>query len=84
VTRHNPNTNETDVSSRSIVYVVLPIPLVLLIFVDTIYIMFRRFDRLFVPDDLHWYPLFLYFWPLVYFEFRPSIGRKMYLIAVGS
>ena len=61
----------------------LPLTLVLLIFVDTIYFMYRRFDRLFVPDDLHWYLLFISFLPLVYFELRPSIGRKIYLIAVG-
>jgi hypothetical protein len=61
----------------------LPVALVLLIFVDTIYFMYRRFDRLFVPDDLHWYLLFISFLPLVYFELRPSIGRKMYLIAVA-
>ncbi|MEY4449265.1 MAG: hypothetical protein RLZZ433_2280 [Pseudomonadota bacterium] len=62
---------------------VLPVVLVLLIFVDTIYFMYRRFDRLVVPDDLHWYLLFISFWPLVFFEMGPSIWRKMYLIAVA-
>jgi hypothetical protein len=61
----------------------LPVALVLMLFVDTIYFMYRWFDRLIVPDDLHWYLLFISFWPLVYFELRPSIWRKMYLIAVG-
>jgi hypothetical protein len=62
----------------------LPVALVLLIFVDTIYFMYRRFDRLFVPDVLHWHLLFISFLPLVYFEFSPSIGRKIYLIATTS
>jgi hypothetical protein len=61
----------------------LPVALVLLIFVDTIYFMYRRFDRLFMPDDLHWYLLFISFLPLVYFELSPSVGRKLYLIAVS-
>ena len=64
-------------------FLLLPVALVLLIFVDTIYFMYIRFDRLIVPDGLHWYLLFISFWPLVYFEMGPSIWRKMYLIAVG-
>ena len=61
----------------------LPIALVVLIFADTIYFMYRRFDRLFVPDDLHWYLLFISFLPLVYFEFHLSVVRKMYFVAVS-
>ncbi len=35
---------------------------------DTIYFMNRRFDLLFVPDDLHWYLLFISLWQLVNFD----------------
>ncbi|NDE05442.1 MAG: hypothetical protein EB003_12500 [Flavobacteriia bacterium] len=46
--------------------------------------MYRWFDKLIVPDANHWLLLFISFAPLVCFEFRPSIVRKLYLISVGA
>jgi hypothetical protein len=62
----------------------LPVALVVLIFLDTSIFMYRWFDKLIVPDAYHWLLLFISFAPLVYFAFRPSIGRKLYLIAVAA
>jgi hypothetical protein len=62
----------------------LPVALVVLIFLDTIIFMYRWFDKLIVPDAYHWLLLFISFAPLVYFESRPNVGQKLYLITVAS
>ena len=67
-----------------LILLLLPVALVVLIFLDTIIFMYRWFDKLIVPDANHWLLLFISFSPLVYYEFRPSIGRKMYLMSVGA
>ena len=67
-----------------LILLLLPVELVVLIFLDTIIFIYTCFDKLIVPDVNHWLLLFISFTPLVYFEFRPSIGRKLYLISVGA
>ena len=67
-----------------LILLLLPVALVVLIFLDTIIFMYRWFDKLIVPDAFQWLLLFISFAPLVYFEFRPSIGRTLYLISVAA
>ena len=67
-----------------LILLLLPVALFVLIFLDTLIFMYRWFDKLIVPDAYHWLLLFISFAPLVYFEFRPSIGRKLYLISVSA
>jgi len=59
----------------------LPVALVALIFLDTIFFIYRRFNQLIVPDAIHWQLLFISFFPLVYFECSPSKWKKLYLMS---
>ncbi len=60
-----------------LILLLLPVALVVLIFLDTIIFMYRWFDKLIVPDAYHWLLLLISFAPLLYFEFRLSIERKL-------